>query len=303
VKKYASIDIGSNTLLLLITQASGATLSAVVDECDFGRLGQGLAHTGRLDPESVRRSLKVVRRYREIMDEHELEGVACVGTQALREASNREDFATPAQEILGCPIEIIKGDREAQLVSTAILRDFPARCQGEVLCVDVGGASTEFIHLRAGELAHVKSIPIGAVRLSESFLHADPASGDEIRTLYEAIDKALEQIDLPPKAQIIGSAGTATSIASISLKLEKYQAKRIHGLSLPQGEVRTIASALLSMSVAQKRALPGLEPKRADIVAAGVAIYDRVLRAAHAKALTVSDRGVRWGLAYELADR
>lgn len=299
--KYASIDIGSNTLLLLITDDASGTLTAIVDECDFGRLGQGLAHAKNLHPDAIARSLEVVRRYRTLMDEHELSGVACVGTQALREALNRDAFVGPAEEILGCPIEIIAGEREAELVATAVITDFPERCKSELLCVDVGGASTEFIRIRGGKRVSVVSLPIGAVRLSEAFLASDPPTEVETKNLYDAISTQLATLDLPANAQLVGSAGTATSIASIALALEHYDPEKIHGYEMSRADVAEVAQTLLRTTVADKKALAGLAPKRADVIAGGAAIYDRVMQVLGATTMVISDRGVRWGLAYELA--
>lgn len=299
--KYASIDIGSNTLLLLITDDRSGILEPIVDQCDFGRLGQGLAHSSNLHPDAVARSLDVVRRYRSIMDQHELSGVACVGTQALREAENRAEFVGPAEDILGCTVEIIAGEREARLVAIAVICDFPERCQSDLFCVDVGGASTEFIRIRAGELISVVSLPIGAVRLSEAHLTSDPPTKAQIENLYEAIRTQLDTLELPSGAQLVGSAGTATSIASIKLGLESYQPKRIHGQELSRHDVGSIADSLMAATIAEKTRLPGLEPKRADVIAGGVAIYNAVMQVSGAESLLISDRGVRWGLAYELA--
>ncbi len=300
MSKFASIDIGSNTLLLLIVDDSSGELVAIVDECDFGRLGQGLAHSSTLHPDAVARSLKIVRRYRDIMQRHDLARVACVGTQALREATNRIDFVGPAEEILGCPIEIIDGKREAQLVARAVIESFPQQCTRDVLCVDVGGASTEFIHIAGGVTRSVISVPIGAVRLTELYLPGDPPSDVEIQRLYGHIDTVLAELDLPTGAQLVGSAGTATTIASIHLELCSYQPERIHGYEMSREVVEAVVGSLLSMPHAERKKLPGLEPKRADIIAGGVAIYSRAIQAIDATSLLISDKGVRWGLAYEL---
>lgn len=301
MSKYASIDIGSNTLLLLITDDSSGELVSIVDECDFGRLGQGLAHSSELDPDAIVRSLAIVRRYRSIMNQHDLAGVSCVGTQALREAENSADFVDPAEDILGCPIEVIAGEREAELVATAIIHDFPSEAQQELFCVDVGGASTEFIRIRNGALHSVVSLPIGAVRLSEAHLASDPPTEAETRRLYDAIEAELETLDMPSGAQLVGSAGTATSIASIKLGLASYDPDEVHGYRLSREDVASISRNLLTSTVAEKTELPGLEPKRADVIAGGVAIYDAIMEALRADQLLISDRGVRWGLAYEAA--
>ena len=169
--------------------------------------------------------------------------------------------------------------------------------------VDVGGGSTEFIHIRDRELVYLKSIPIGAVRLSERYLHCDPAREDESRRLSAAIDSELHALDLPSGVPVVGTAGTATTIASLKLKLESYQPERIHGLRLSPAEVEKTWRHLLAATLAEKKQLRGLEPKRAEVIAAGVSIYARVLDILDASEFVVCDRGVRWGLLYELALR
>ena len=195
--KYASIDIGSNTLLLLIADDASGSLRRVVDECDFGRLGQGMANSSRLHPDAVERSMAIVKRYREILNQHEPLRIACVATQAIREAENRDEFVKPAEDLLGTPIEIIAGQREADLVARAVSHSFPELCEKELVVVDVGGGSTEFIHIRNRALVSLKSVPIGAVRLSERYLLTDPPNPDETRELFACIDKELAALDLP----------------------------------------------------------------------------------------------------------
>ena len=299
--KYASIDIGSNTLLLLIADDASGELVSLVDLCEFGRLGQGMATSTRLHPDAIARSLAIVKRFRAAMDEHPDLRVGCVATQAIREADNRADFVTPAEEILGTKIEVIDGEREATLVARAVASSFPALCEQELVVVDVGGASTEFIHIRAGEVVSRTSLPIGAVRLRERFLHSDPPTPGETQALNLGIDQALAELDLPKGTPVVGSAGTATTIASMKLQLESYQPDQIHGLRLSPDEVEKTLERLLAAPLSKKTSMPGLEPGRADVIAAGVAIYSRVLKKLQASSFVVSDRGVRWGLIYELA--
>lgn len=299
--KYASIDIGSNTLLLLIADDASGELVSLVDLCEFGRLGQGMATSTRLHPEAIARSLAIAKRFRAAMDEHADLRVGCVATQAIREADNRADFVTPAEEILGTKIEVIDGEREASLVARAVACSFPALCEQELVVVDVGGASTEFIHIRAGVVVSRTSLPIGAVRLRERFLHSDPPTSGEVQALNLGIDQALAELDLPTGTPVVGSAGTATTIASMKLELESYQPDQIHGVRLSPEEVVKTLERLLAAPLSKKTSMPGLEPGRADVIAAGVAIYSRVLEKLQASSFIVSDRGVRWGLIYELA--
>lgn len=299
--KFASIDVGSNTLLLLIVEDTSGKLVSVVDECAFGRLGQGLSASNRLHPDAIQRSLAITERFRALMDQHEIAGVRAVGTQALREAENRDEFVVSAEDMLGCPIEIIAGEREASLVAGAVANSFPALCQGEVLVVDVGGGSTEIIVIRGGELLSVQSLPIGAVRLSERHLRGDPPTAPQTQALFGEIGQVLSELDLPTQIPVIGTAGTATTIASIKLQLAEYRPDRIHGVEFGRAEVAATLARLLEQTLKEKRALRGLEPQRADVIAGGVAIYSRVLEHVQAPRFIVSDRGVRWGLAYEMA--
>lgn len=299
--KYASIDIGSNTLLLLIADDSSGSLVSVVDQCEFGRLGQGMATSSRLHPEAVERSLAIVKRYRALLDEHETLRVGCVATQAIREAENRAEFVKPAEEILGTSIEIIAGQREAELVASAVAHSFPELCQNELVVVDVGGGSTEFIHIKDQKLVSLESLPIGAVRLTERYLLSDPPTPEETQRLLSQIDAELAALDLPPGVPVVGTAGTATTIASLKLQLGEYQPELIHGLRLSSSEVTNTLNSLLETPLSNKKLLRGLEPQRADVIAGGVAIYSRVLQDLQASSFVVCDRGVRWGLVYELA--
>ena len=301
MSKYASIDIGSNTLLLLIADDASGELLSVVDECDFGRLGQGMASGSSLHPEAIERSLLIVKRYRELLDQHQVDKLGIVATQALREADNRELFVEPAEEILRAKIQVIDGEREASLVATAVAKSFPLLCEQELVIVDVGGGSTEFIHVRAGAVVSLKSLPIGAVRQSERYLRSNPPAAHETSDLIAAIDSALAELDLPVGVTVVGTAGTATTIASMALKLATYQPERIHGCQLSTGEVAKTLAQLLEATIEERCSFVGLEPQRAEVIPGGVAIYSRVLEHLEAPRFIVSDRGVRWGLIYELA--
>jgi exopolyphosphatase/guanosine-5'-triphosphate,3'-diphosphate pyrophosphatase len=302
--RLASVDIGSNTLLLLVVErGAGGQLVAVRDECRFGRLGQGLDRTGRLADEAVERSLAIAREFRAMLDVARAERVAAVGTQALREAANARDFVGPAEDILGVPIEIIAGEREAELVFASVAAAFPELARGDLVVADVGGASTEIIVGRGGTISSLVSVPIGAVRMSERHLTGDPPTADQGRALIADIDDALAALELPAGAALIGTAGTATTLASVEQKLRVYQADRVQGYRIARGEIERQLARFLELTVAEKRHLPGLEPQRADVIAGGVAIYARLAHRLGASEIITSDRGVRWGLVHELAAR
>jgi exopolyphosphatase/guanosine-5'-triphosphate,3'-diphosphate pyrophosphatase len=295
---HGVIDIGTNTLLLLIISPEGGTLE---DLCRFGRLGEKLDATGKLDPAAIERSLEICREYRHELDRHGVEFPTVIATQALREATNAEAFITPAQEILRATVEVIAGTREAELAAGAVAQTFPELTGRPYVVVDVGGGSTEIIVTDGKRVMSAVSLPIGAVRLSERHLEHDPPLVDEIDALVDDIDKQLAPLQLPTGVCVVGTAGTATTIAALDLGLVKYDAARVTGLRLDPKVVERQLEKLLKMTVAQRRAMRGMEPERADVIAGGVAIYARLLQQVGATKFITCDRGIRWGLAYELS--
>ena len=301
--RYAAVDIGSNTLLLLVVEEEGGgRLRARRDLCRFGRLGQGLDRSGRLADEAIARSLDIAREYRAVLDEEApLGGLVALGTQAVREAGNAAAFLQPAEEILGTPIQVVSGEREAALVFRSVVEAFPDLAAGSIVVVDVGGASTEFIVGRGGEVSSLVSVPIGAVRLSERHLKSDPPAAEEARALIADIDSELAKLELPRGAALIATAGTATTLASVEQKLRVYQADKVQGFRIGRAEIERQLARYLELTVAEKRHLPGLEPERADVIAGGAAIYARVASFLDAPEIVTSDRGIRWGAVHELA--
>jgi exopolyphosphatase/guanosine-5'-triphosphate,3'-diphosphate pyrophosphatase len=301
--RVAAIDIGTNTLLCLIAEARGGGLAAIADHCRFGRLGQGLDKSGRLDPAAVARSLEICREFAALLADARVDRLAIVGTQALREAHNAADFLVPARALLGAPIETITGDREAELVFASVVRAFPDQAAGDLVVADVGGGSTEIISGRGGRIEWKISLPIGAVRLSERHLASDPPTASEAAALMGDIDAALAPLGFARGGVLVGTAGSATTLATVEQRLATYAADRVQGYRLAPATVDRLVARFLELDAGEKRRLPGLEPQRADVIAGGAAIYARLLRRMEAEVMIVSDRGVRWGLAHELAER
>jgi exopolyphosphatase/guanosine-5'-triphosphate,3'-diphosphate pyrophosphatase len=295
----AVIDIGTNTLLLLIVDDG---LRRVVDLCRFGRLGKGLDASGRLADDAIGKSLDICREYRRVMDEHGVAAPAVIGTQALREAANAAAFVGPAEQILGARIEIIEGTREAQLAALAVARTFPELGGARYVVIDVGGGSTELIASDGARVVSAVSVPIGAVRLTERHLHHDPASPAELAALEADIDARLAPLALPSGVPIVATAGTATTLAAVHLALAVYDPDRVTGLRLAPSEIDAMYARLARATVAERRAIPGVAPERADVIVAGAAIYARATRRIAAPEVIACDRGIRWGLVFERAE-
>ena len=293
--KTAVIDIGTNTLLLLIVDED---LRRVVDLCRFGRLGKGLDASGRLADESIARSLDYCREFRAVMDAHGIAKPRVVATQALREATNAAAFVDPAQQILGAPIEVIAGSREAELAFLSVARTF-TDLAGPYVVVDVGGGSTELVVTDGTRVVSAVSVPIGAVRLTERHLKHDPPTAAEIAALDVDIDAHLAPLELPSGVPVVGTAGTATTMAAIVLALPAYDPDAVTGVRLAPATITELRAKLLAASTAERREMRGIEPQRADVIEAGVAIYARVVARVRAPVMITCDRGIRWGLAFE----
>ena len=293
----AVIDIGTNTLLLLIVDGNQRR---VVDLARFGRLGKGLDATGNLGDESIAKSLEICREYRRVMDEHGVDAPRVIATQAMREAKNAASFVGPAEEILRAKLEIIAGEREAQLAFLSVARTFPELVGQAFVVVDVGGGSTEFITTVDGQkVTSAISIPIGAVRLTERHLKSDPPTRDELAALAADIDARLPP--LPKGVPIVGTAGTATTLAAVALQLRPYDPDQVTGFRLTPEDVEDLSGRLARATVAERKEMPGMEPQRADVIAGGAAIYERIMKRTGSPVFIACDRGIRWGLVYESA--
>ena len=293
----AIIDIGTNTLLLLIVDDQARR---VVDLCRFGRLGKGLDASGRLAADSIANSLEICREYRRVMDDHGVSAPKVIGTQALREAANAAEFVRPAEQILGAMIDVIESAREAELAFGSVAHALPELAGKPYIVVDVGGGSTELIACDGTRVLSATSVPIGAVRLTERHLAHDPPAEGELRALDADIETRIAALELPRRAPIVGTAGTATTLAAVHLALTKYDSDAVTGLRISPAALAAHYARLAAMTTAERRVLPGMEPQRADVIVAGVAIFARIVSTLLAPVMVVCDRGIRWGLAYEL---
>jgi exopolyphosphatase/guanosine-5'-triphosphate,3'-diphosphate pyrophosphatase len=302
--RWATIDVGTNTVLLLVAERRGATLVPVLERAEVTRLGRGVDATGRLEPAAIRDTVATLADYARAARELGAEVVACVATSAARDAANGAEFFDAARAEAGLAPEVITGDEEARLVWTSAWRDFGRA--GEPLAVlDVGGGSTELSFGEGPSPRGRASLQVGAVRLTERHVRADPPSADEVARVRAAAREAVRPfaaMDLRG-GRLVGVAGTVTTLAAVGQALPAYDPERVHGSALALDEVERLAGVLAALTVAERAALPGMEPKRADVILAGALIVAEAMRAAGVDRLTVSDRGVRWGLLYERVER
>jgi len=303
--RVAAIDVGSNTVKLVIADASrDGGLSPVLEAGATTRLGEAMS-SRRLSEEAMRRTLNVLHQCLATCAEHGVANVAAVGTSALRDAGNRSTFLERARSI-GIDVRILNGDEEARLSALAVRSDPKWRHAPSILVVDVGGGSTEIIADRIGASEQTRaSLRVGGVRLTEERLVADPPSRSEIEHARKAVASALGPLSLVSDgATAVGVGGTLTNLGGVCLASGDAGSRDdLHGLVLPLAEIRRQIAMYASTPLASRRAIRGLDPARADIILAGALIVEGVLAAARLDAIAVSCRGLRWGVLYDLCER
>ena len=301
---FATIDIGTNTTLLLVGRAAaGAGVEVLAERAEITRLGRGIGTTGVLGGAGIGATLDVLREYARIAREHGAT-IAAIGTEGLRRAKNARDFLDPAREILGRDVEVIDGEREAALTFRAVVESFPAETgEGSVTVIDIGGGSTEIIVAERGQVRVRTSLPIGSVRLTERHVHSDPARDEEIAALRAEIGAALApvtELSSAAHTHLVGVAGTVTSLAAMAQSLASYDPARVHGFHLTRTALDAEIARLSKSTQPEREKFAGLDPRRADVILAGALILQAIAERAAVDAILVSDRGIRWGLLHEL---
>jgi exopolyphosphatase/guanosine-5'-triphosphate,3'-diphosphate pyrophosphatase len=300
-KRFAAIDIGTNSVLLTVAEEVDGTLHPILERAEITRLGEGTAATGQLSPGGIERTLAVLLEYANSARALGAERTATVATSAARDASNGPQFLEQARRATGLEPEIIAGAREADLSFQAAAADFGAPGKPLVV-VDIGGGSTEFAYGVSGPPSFHASLDIGAVRLTERYVACDPPSAWERAAVRATVDQALEVLPRPPEgSELVALAGTATTLAALTLRLSTFDAARVHGAKLSHAQVHSLCERLWNLPLSERLTLPGLQPARADVIPAGAEILARVMERLGFRFVTISDRGVRWGLLRALA--
>ncbi len=306
--RCAFIDIGTNTILCLIAELrDGGRFRVLDDLAEITRLGQGVDQTGLISHEGEQRSSAVLRGYLDACKTLGVCEVIAVGTSALRDARNSVEVRQRWRLELGLDVRVITGDDEAAYSFMAAQRGLPLSGE-ELLVIDIGGGSTEFIRGNDSGVADALSLNLGSVRLTERFLRSDPVRAEEFADLMSAIDSELAALakhcrHLAGASTWVGTAGTFTTLAAVEKKLTRYSHSVVHGSHLAHVEVQRQVRLYRSKTLAERKTIPGLEPKRADVILAGACLIDRMMTLFDAGRLIVSDQGVRYGLLYERLDR
>ena len=305
--RLAGVDIGTLTCRLLIADlAPDGQLRTVRSDRRILRLGEGVDRTKRLTVAAMDRVVQCLKEWRAYIDAASVDAVAVVATSAVRDAENRDEFLDRVSREAGFEVELISGDEEARRTMLGIRSGLPDGVT-DVLALDIGGGSTEFILERPGQKPVVRSIDIGVVRLCERLLRHDPPTEEEIRQAREWIAKetntAITGMGDYQTATFVGTAGTITSLAAMAQKLPTYEPARIHNYRLQLHTIQALEQTLLSRKKAARAGLPGLEKGREEVIAAGAVIIRTVMETLGLAAVLVSDLGLREGVLIDLAAR
>lgn len=301
--RVAAIDIGTNSVLLLVAERREGGIVPVLERSTITRLGQGVDRARELHPAAVTRTLECLRAYADDLRELGVTRVDAVGTSAMRDAGGGPSFAEQAGRVLGVLPRTISGAEEARLTFHGALSGLALSARDTVV-FDVGGGSTEIIARSGDGEPRGVSVDVGSVRLTERHVKSDPPSELEQGAVRTDARAALATVPAVPEgATLVGVAGTVTTLAAFVGDVAPYDARRVHGSKLAASDIARARAALASMTQSERRALPTMKPERADVIVAGALIVEEVLAAARAASIVVSDRGVRWGLASELLAR
>jgi len=299
LKRVASIDIGTNTILLLIAKVEEGKVNPLFEIETVARLGEGVQKNGILLKEAMDRSLQTLAQYLKWCQELEVQKVFTAGTSALREAKNSEDFLNLVKEKLDLPIEVISGEEEAQLSFLAVAKDL-GKVKEPILVVDVGGGSTEFILGKGDQISQWISLPLGSVRFTEEFLRSDPVQEEEWEKMERKIQEYLVTI---PHSQepisMVAVGGTATTLASVEQGLEDFIAEKIHHFVLGKEALKNQLLLYRSKTIDERRKISGLPIARADVILAGGAILYLAMEELKCPSVLISCHGVRYGLLYK----
>ena len=302
--RVAAIDIGTNTVLLLVAEKRDGMLVAVEEHATITRLGQDVDKTRKLAPEAVERTNACLDRYAEIVKTLGATRIDVVGTSAMRDAGGGDAVRARVEARFGVPARTISGDEEARLTFGGALSGLSLP-EGRVVVFDIGGGSTEIVDgdRDSRSITFAKSYDVGSVRLTERHVRNDPPTGDERAAVAKTASDAFASVPASLRgAPVVGIAGTITTLAAVSLGMSTYDSARVHGHTIELAELDRVVEQLAAVPFEQRKSIPGLEPKRADVIIAGGLVALAFLRHVGATSVVVSDRGVRWGLAERLAN-
>ncbi len=299
--RIAAIDIGTNSIHMVIAQSTSQSGFEVVDrEREIVQVGRGSFDAGRLKAEATRRTVDALARFVQLARRHQVDRILCTATAAVREAKNGGEFLALAREVAGVSPRVIPAEEESRLIYLAVkgalkLDEDPS------LIVDIGGGSMQLVVGNRDKLMLTASAPLGALRLTEQVLKSDPPTHGELGRLRRHVRKQarepLERIAELEPTRVYGSSGSIHALAQMAHWEEQGEAiRQMNGYVLSLDSLRALSRRLSRMTVAERERTPGIDAQRAEIIVPGALVLQHVLESVGADGITISDFGVREGL-------
>ena len=307
--RLAAIDIGSNSVRLFVAEAlRGAAYRILDEEREPTRLGRSVSSEGRLDEESMERTIAALRSFKQIAAGYQVTALRTIATCAVRESRNGPEFCRRVREEVGLEVEVISGEREARLAFASVQQAFDLAGRN-VVVADIGGGSTELVFATGNLIESIYSTPLGAVRLTEQFGTGDQRDAASFQQAIEGLEAEIagclkKRTGRPLFAPhlLVGCGGTFTTLAELVMAAKREVDAPVAGYQVSHAEVRHLLDRLRKMPLRARRTLPGMTPDRADIIIAGLSIVDALMKRFRVNLLAVHTRGVRDGLVREMID-
>jgi exopolyphosphatase/guanosine-5'-triphosphate,3'-diphosphate pyrophosphatase len=313
---FAAVDIGSNSCRLKIASVQMHRLKTLHEDREVTRLGESVFQTGVISPEAMAATIRALKRFHKAVQLHVVDKVRIVATSAMRDARNAAAFTEWVKSTTGWNVEVISGLEEGRLIHLGVVTH-EVGARGKCLLIDLGGGSCEVTMSDRGRIKTMVTMPLGAVRLQEEFLRSDPPAKEDVARLKQYIDRELrraeKKLGAPRVGLVIATSGTAAALAEASGHVRKGRAakktlakkrlERVGEFTADTADVRKLADRLAKMNNAQREAVPGIGPRRSEIIVGGSLVYANLLERMGLKGFRYSPLGLRDGvLAQMLAE-
>ena len=297
IDRLAAIDFGTNTARLLIADRNAeGNFTHIRLEREIVRMGGGFTREHGLSRDALERGISCLSRFSAIMREHEVLHVRAVATSAVRDAANGHAFVEHVRKVTGIKLSIVDGITEGALTLAGVLAGLDKK-YNEIFLFDVGGGSTEYTLAQEGQVKFIRSLPLGVVRLTEGKVTPEAMQekmGRELDVLCRQME--LTGFRVNSEIPLIGTAGTATTLAAISMKMDDYDYRKVNNATVSQKVIKEIYDRLLPLSFEERLRIPGLEKGREDLIIAGLLITMNTMEKFGIDTLKVSDYGLLEGL-------
>ena len=300
---FAAIDLGSNSVRLKIATVHQHHLKTLHEDREVVRLGESVFQTGVISPDAMANTIRALKRFQKAVQLHVADKVRVVATSAMRDARNAAAFTAWVKSATGWQVEVISGLEEGRLIHLGVVTHEPG-AKGRCVLIDLGGGSCEVTLSDQGRIKEMVSLPLGAVRLQQEFLHGDPPAKQDVARLKQYVDRELhraeKKLGMPRVGLVIATSGTAAALAEASQSITKTPARKIPGRgkqNIARVEIiRPLADRLAKMSNVQRASIPGIGPKRSEIIIAGTLVYAHLLERLGLKGFRYSPLGLRDGI-------